>query len=137
MDSLISRHTGLYTDLYELTMGQGYFLSGTADKPAAFDSFFRDMPFKGGYVIFAGLNSLLEALETFAYGEADLDYLRGLGFKGPFLEYLRKFRFQGRVFSVREGEVVFPLEPLMRVEGTLFECQVIETLLLNFLNFES
>ncbi len=137
MDSLISRHAGLYTDLYELTMGQGYFLSGTADKPAAFDYFFRDMPFKGGYVIFAGLNSLLEALETFAYGEDDLEYLRGLGFKGPFLEYLRKFRFHGRVFSVREGEVVFPLEPLMRVEGTLFECQVIETLLLNFLNFES
>lgn len=137
MDSLISRHTGLYTDLYELTMGQGYFLSGTADKPAAFDYFFRDMPFKGGYVIFAGLNSLLEALETFAYGEADLEYLRGLGFKGPFLDYLRKFGFRGRVFSVREGEVVFPLEPLMRVEGTLFECQVIETLLLNFMNFES
>src|SRR5579859_839997 len=137
MSSLIPQHSGLYTDLYELTMGQGYFLSGMAETPAGFDYFFRETPFKGGYVLFAGLNNLLEALEELSFGEDDLKYLKDLGFQAPFLEYLRKFKFKGRLYSVREGEVIFPLEPVVRVEGTLFETQFIETLLLNFLNFES
>jgi len=137
MSSLIPRHAGLYTDFYELTMGQGHFLSGMADQPACFDHFFREVPFQGGYVIFAGLADLLEVLKDLHFEEEDLKYLKGLKFQEPFLEYLRGFRFQGRLHSVREGEVVFPLEPLVRVEGTLFECQLIETLLLNFLNFES
>lgn len=137
MPSLIPEHSGLYTDFYELTMGQGYFLTGKADEPAAFDYFFREMPFKGGYVVFAGLADLLAVLEELSFGEEDLAYLRKLGFQADFLGYLKKFRFQGRLLSVREGEVVFPLEPLVRVEGTLFEAQLIETLLLNFLNFES
>ena len=137
MSSLIPKHSGLYTDLYELTMGQGYVLSGMADKPASFDYFFRDNPFQGGYVVFAGLTNLLDALEDFRFDPEDLKYLKDLGFQGPFLEYLKAFRFKGRVMSVREGEVIFPLEPVVRVEGTLFETQLIETLLLNFLNFES
>ncbi len=137
MSSLIPKHSGLYTDLYELTMGQGYFLTDKAGTPAVFDYFFRETPFQGGYVIFAGLADLLEVLEGFSYGPEDLDFLRKNGFREPFLDFLGKFRFQGRVFSVREGEVVFPLEPVLRVEGTLFETQIIETLLLNFINFES
>jgi len=137
MPSLIPKHSGLYTDYYELAMGQGYFLSGMADKPASFDYFFREIPFKGGYVVFAGLADLLEALEGLAFAEEDLQYLKKLKFQDGFLEYLRKFRFKGSVYSVREGEIIFPLEPVVRVEGTLFEAQLIETLLLNFLNFES
>jgi nicotinate phosphoribosyltransferase len=137
MSSLIPEHAGLYTDLYELNMGQGYFLNGTADRPAVFDYFFREIPFQGGYVIFAGLKDLLEVLEGLSFQEEDLSYLKGLGFQEAFLKYLRDFRFKGRVLSVREGEVIFPLEPAARVEGTLFETQLIETLLLNFLNFES
>jgi nicotinate phosphoribosyltransferase len=137
MSSLIPKHSGLYTDLYELTMGQGYFLTGMADRPACFDYFFREIPFKGGYVIFAGLANLLEVLEELSFSEEDAKYLKGLGFKDAFVEYLKAFRFKGRLLSVREGEVIFPLEPVVRVEGTLFETQLIETLLLNFLNFES
>ncbi len=137
MSSLIPRHLGLYTDFYELTMAQGYVLTGKADAPASFDYFFRENPFKGGYVVFAGLADLLEALEGFTYGEEDLEYLKSQGFQKPFLDYLKNFRFKGRIYSVREGEVVFPLEPVVRVEGTFLETQIIETLLLNFLNFES
>jgi len=129
--------SGLYTDFYELTMAQGYFLSGKKDDTAVFDYFFRVNPFNGGYVIFAGLDNLLEALTGFVYGDEDLDYLRERNFSETFLSFLRDFRFQGSIDSVREGEVVFPLEPLARVEGTIIECQLIETLLLNFLNFES
>ena len=117
MSSLIPHHTGLYTDFYELTMAQGYVLSGKAEAPACFDYFFRENPFKGGYVVFAGLTDLLETLENFAYGEEDLEYLKSLGFQKPFLDYLKNFHFKGRIYSVREGEVVFPLEPVLRVEG--------------------
>jgi nicotinate phosphoribosyltransferase len=138
MSSFIEKHSGLYTDLYELTMVQGYFLSGTHETQASFDYFYRENPFKGGYVIFAGLQNFLEALETFSYSVEDLKFLKSLGyFQAPFLEYLKGFRFKGQVHSVREGEVVFPLEPMARVEGTLLETQLIETLMLNFLNFES
>ena len=129
--------SGLYTDYYELTMAQGYFLSGKKDDPAVFDYFFRANPFDGGYVIFAGLDNLLEALAQFTYDQCELDYLRDQGFSDDFLTYLIPFRFQGTVSSVREGEVVFPLAPLVRVEGNIIECQLIETILLNFLNFES
>jgi nicotinate phosphoribosyltransferase len=137
MSSLLPQHSGLYTDLYELTMAQGYFLTQTQDQPACFDYFFRDNPFHGGYVVFSGLNNLLSTLEEFSFGKEDLDYLGKLGFKAPFLDFLKGFRFKGRIHSVREGEVIFPLEPVLRVEGTLLETQLIETLLLNFINFES
>jgi nicotinate phosphoribosyltransferase len=138
MSSLIPQHSGLYTDLYELTMVQGYFFNGNHETPAGFDYSFRENPFQGGYVIFSGLQDLMEVLEGFSYSDQDLKYLKDLGFfQAPFLEYLRGFRFKGRLYSVREGEVVFPTEPLVRVEGTLLETQLIETLLLNFLNFES
>jgi nicotinate phosphoribosyltransferase len=129
--------SGLYTDYYELTMAQGYFLSGRKDDTAVFDYFFRANPFDGGYVIFAGLDTLLEALTRFVYGEEERAYLRERGFTDAFLFFLQDFRFRGAVRSAREGEVVFPLEPLMRVEGTIIECQLVETLLLNIVNFES
>lgn len=135
--NVLKEHTGLYTDLYELTMAQGYFYAGKKDEPAAFDYFFRDNPFEGGYVIFAGLWDLLETLQNFTFSEKDIDYLRKNGFKEKFLSHLSDFSFMGTITSVPEGEVVFPTEPVLRVEGNIIECQVIETLLLNFLNFES
>ena len=129
--------SGLYTDFYELTMAQGYFLSGKKDDTAVFDYFFRVNPYEGGYVLFAGLDTLLSALDGFVYGDDEIAFLRQKGFKPDFLSFLRDFRFQGRISSVREGEAVFPLAPLVRVEGTIIACQVIETLVLNILNFES
>ncbi len=127
----------LYTDLYQLAMGQAYFLDGTAEQPAVFDYFFRTIPFGGGYVIFAGLDPLLKVLESLRFSPEDLDYLQQIGFRPDYLDYLEKFRFSGDVYSMKEGEVVFPLEPVIRVEGRLFETQLIETLLLNLINYQS
>jgi nicotinate phosphoribosyltransferase len=130
-------HTALYTDYYQLTMAQGYLLAGKAQTNAVFDYFFRENPFGSGYVIFAGLADLLEILETFRFDREEIDYIQSLGFKQEFLQYLRNFQFTGTIFAMREGELVFPLEPIVRVDGNLIECQLVETLLLNLLNFES
>jgi len=129
--------TGLYVDRYELAMALAYWQAGRAEEPACFDYFFRSNPFGNGYTLFAGLESLLDALGEFAFSENDLAYLRGDGFPDGFLDYLRDFRFSGRIHAAREGEVVFPHEPVARVEGGLLETQVIETLTLNALNFQS
>ncbi|HLF20510.1 MAG TPA: nicotinate phosphoribosyltransferase, partial [Bacteroidota bacterium] len=135
--TILEKHTALYTDYYQLAMAQGFFLSGNAQTKATFDYFFRENPFRGGFVIFAGLGDLLELLEKFEFDREDIDYLRKLGFEEQFLQYLGKFRFRGTLSSMREGEVVFPLEPLVRVDGNITEVQIIETILLNILNFES
>ncbi len=127
----------LFTDLYELTMAQGYFLLGRKDESASFDYFFRKIPFGGGFVVFAGLQQLLEILESFRFETDEINYLRRIGFNSDFLEYLSNFKFEGELFSMKEGEIVFPNEPLVRVEGNLIETQIVETLLLNILNFQS
>lgn len=131
------RNMGLYTDFYELRMAQGYFLQGWQPKPVVFDYFYRRNPFQGGYVIFAGLDDLLNELSGFSYDRAALEYLEGQGFNKAFLKYLADFRFRGKIFSVPEGEVVFPNQPLLRAEGDVIGCQLIESMLLNILNFES
>lgn len=128
---------GLYTDLYELTMAQGYFFSGKHLETAAFDYFFRKNPFQGGYTVLAGLETLLSDLQTFSFGDEDLSYLETKGFKKEFLDYLEGFSFSGDIYSVREGEIVFPNEPVLRVEGNLVETQLVESLVLNYLNFQS
>ncbi len=127
----------LYTDLYQLTMGQAYFLKNRHEQPASFDYFFRKNPFKGGYVIFAGLSELLELIESLRFQQDDLDYLHQQGFHADYLEYLRSFSFRGNITGMREGEIVFPVAPLLRVDGGLHEVQLVETLLLNVLNFQS
>ena len=134
---MIKEGLGLYTDLYQLTMGQAYLKDGLSETPACFDYFFRKIPFGGGYVVFAGLGDLLELLAELRFGPEDLDYLRSLGFGAEFIDYLKDFRFEGSILSALEGEMVFPLEPFVRVEGRLIEAQLVETLLLNVLNFES
>jgi nicotinate phosphoribosyltransferase len=135
--NILSNGSGLYTDYYQLTMAQGYFLTGRTESLSCFDYFFRENPFKGGYVIFAGLTDALEMIEDFSFNDEIIEFLRGLHFKEEFLRYLRSFKFHGTITSAREGEIVFPLEPFLRVEGTLIEAQVVETLLLNIINFES
>jgi nicotinate phosphoribosyltransferase len=127
----------LYTDLYQLTMGQAYFQNGKHEVPASFDYFFRKIPYKGGYVILAGLEELLQMIENLEFSLEDIDYLSKNGFHDDFLDYLKAFRFRGNIFGMREGEIVFPFEPILRVEGTLLEGQLVETLLLNILNFQS
>ena len=135
--AILKKHAGLYTDHYELTMAQGYFLNNKKNTPACFDYFFRKNPFKGGYVIFAGLTDLLEVLETLRFDDEDCNYLRSIGFAAEFVEYLKGFEFGADIYAPEEGEVVFPYEPVVRVEGNIIETQIIETILLNMLNFES
>lgn len=135
--SWINQKLGLYTDYYELSMAEGYFYCGKKDEKAVFDYFFRTNPFKGGFAVFAGLQDFLDLLNCFEFSEEDIQYLDSLGFKKEFLDFLRIFKFKGNIYSASEGEVVFPNEPILMVEGTLIECQLIESLLLNILNFET
>ena len=129
--------TGIYTDLYQLTMAQVYFLTGKSQQRAVFDYFYRKIPFSGGYTILAGLNDLLEILRNLEFTSNDVEYLQSIGLNREFAESLRNFRFKGSIFSAKEGEVVFPDAPIIRVEGTVLEAQIIETLLLNIVNFQS
>lgn len=134
---LSSNHWGLYTDFYELTMAQGYFYCGKREDTATFNYFFRTNPFKGGFTVFAGLQDLLKMISEFNFNASDIEYLKAQGFRKEFLEYLAGFRFSGNILSAREGEIMFPNEPVVQVEGNVIECQLIESLLLNILNFES
>lgn len=129
--------SGLLTDLYELTMMQGYFLY-ERNPQVVFDMFFRRQPFHGGFSVFAGLDEVLRRLEELAFSPQDLEYLDGLGlFKKAFLDMLEGFRFRGQLFAMQEGTVIFPNEPLVRVQGSLIETQLVESLLLAILNFQS
>jgi nicotinate phosphoribosyltransferase len=130
-------YTATYTDQYQLTMSQVYFLKGQKDNEAVFDYFFRKLPFDGGYAIFAGLEDLLNAIETIRFDKADLNFLKGQGFHPDFINYLKKFRFNGNIYSSYEGDVIFPVRPVLQVEAKIIEAQLIETLLLNILNFQT
>ncbi|MGE0582053.1 MAG: nicotinate phosphoribosyltransferase [Steroidobacteraceae bacterium] len=129
--------TGTYTDLYQIAMGQALFRGGQAGRRGLFDYFFRKLPFGGGFVVFAGLEEVLAALEAWHFTGDDIDWLAGQGFDADYLEYLRTLRFRGDVRAVQEGEVVFPTEPLLCLEADAIEAQLVETLVLNFLNFQS
>ncbi|WP_225071683.1 nicotinate phosphoribosyltransferase [Desulfuromonas sp. CSMB_57] len=132
------RYSALMTDLYELTMLAGYLEQGMVEKTAVFDLFFRKNPFRGGYAVFAGLETALRYLQQLQFSDADLAYLQSLGdFKPAFLDYLRQFRFRARVTAPPEGTVVFANEPIVTVEGHLAEAQLVETALLNILNFQT
>jgi nicotinate phosphoribosyltransferase len=130
-------YTASYTDKYQLTMSQVYFLKGYKETKAVFDYFFRKLPFKGGYAIFAGLEDFLQALDNLQFDEKDLGFLRELGYHPDFIRYLEKFRFNGNVYSSVEGDLVFPVRPVIQIEANIIEAQIIETLLLNILNFQT
>jgi nicotinate phosphoribosyltransferase len=134
---ILKNETGLYVDLYELTMAQGHYLNGKKDVPAVFEYFFRVIPYGGGFVIFAGLIDLLEMLERYRFDEEDCVYLESIGFRREFITYLSDFRPLLTIYAPHEGEIVFPNEPIVRVEGKIIEAQIVETILLNILNFES
>ncbi len=141
----IYRHgLALLTDLYQLTMAQGYWRLGRAERRAVFHLFFRRSPFNSGYTIAAGLGTLLEALDGLRFEPEELDYLATLKaadgsrlFEAGFLEYLGNLHLSCDIDAIPEGTVVFPQEPLVRVRGPILQCQVLETLLLNILNFQT
>jgi nicotinate phosphoribosyltransferase len=134
---MIGSNLGLYTDLYELTMAQGYYLTGRHNTSVCFDYFFRSNPFGGGYVVFAGLQDLLDSIKNYRFDHSACEYLESIGFDKKFTSYLADFSFQGEILAPREGEVVFPYEPVMIVKGNILEAQLIETILLNIINFQS
>ncbi len=134
----------LNTDLYELTMAQGYWESGLVNGEGCFNVFFRDAPFKGGYGIACGMGQIADLVENFVYDDESIDYLAsvqapggGPMFKPGFLDYLRDFRMRVSVWAVPEGDLVFAREPMVRVQGPTIDCQLIETALLNLVNFQT
>ena len=129
--------SALFTDFYSLTMAQGYWKS-KMNRRVVFEMFFRRQPFDGGFSVFAGLGPLANQLLDHGFSADDLTYLEGLGiFEDGFLEYLKNFRFKGTVWAFDEGTIIFPNEPVIRIEGSLIECQIIEGMLLNTINFQS
>jgi len=132
------------TDLYQLTMAYGYWRSGRAEEEAIFNLFFRTAPFASGYTIAAGLQTALDYIENFAFSDEDCAYLGKLTgsdeeplFDQGFLDYLRSLRLTVDIDAIAEGTVVFPGQPLLRVSGSLLQCQLLETTLLNIINFQT
>ena len=126
----------LLTDLYELTMMQGYFKNPT-DQVVVFDAFYRKNPCDGAYAVMVGLEQVIEYIRDLHFTPDDVDYLRGLQiFDEDFLEYLRGFHFTGDIYAVPEGTVVFPREPLVKVIAPVMEAQLVETALLNIINHQ-
>jgi nicotinate phosphoribosyltransferase len=139
------RHSlGLLTDLYQITMAYGYWHSGSGGREAVFHLFYRNNPFHGGFTIAAGLATALDFLEDFSFAADDLNYLATLQgndgkpmFQQAFLDYLSTLRLSCEVSAVPEGTVMFPHAPLLRVRGPLLQCQLLESALLNIINFQS
>lgn len=126
----------LHTDLYQINMGYAYFKDGVHERKSYFDVYFRKIPFGGGYAVFAGLEKVVEYLNSFEFTDSDIEYLAGLGYEDSYLQYLKQMKFTGSIRSVREGEIVFGNEPLIRVEAPLIQAQIIETAILNIVNYQ-
>jgi len=134
----------LLTDLYQLTMAYGYWKHGLTERESVFHLFFRNNPFQGGYSIACGLQTALEYLENFRFESDDLTYLASLTgsdakplFEDGFIDYLGKLRFTCDIDAIPEGTMVYPHEPLVRVMGPMLQCQLLETPLLNIINFQT
>ncbi len=128
----------LLTDLYELTMMQGYFKHKDENKTVVFDAFFRLNPFGGGYSVMCGVEQLVKYVQELHFSEQDIDYLAGLGiFDKDFLDYLADFKFTGDIYTIPEGSLMFPREPMVKVIAPIMEAQLVETAILNIINHQS
>lgn len=128
----------LHTDLYQINMAETYWRDGIHNKRAIFELFFRKLPFGNGYAVFAGLEKVIQFLQGFRFSEEDIEYLKNeVGYHDDFLDYLQNLRFTGTVRSMREGELVYGNEPIIRVDAPLAEAQLIETALLNIVNYQT
>ena len=128
----------LMTDLYQLTMMQGYFEANMHNKKAVFDMFYRKNPSNNGYAIACGLEQVVDYIKNIKFDKESIDYLKSLNiFKYDFLTYLENFKFTGDIYAIPEGTVVFPGEPLVRVKSSIMEAQFIETTILNIINHQS
>ena len=128
----------LLTDLYELTMMQGYFKHKSANETVIFDLFYRSNPCGNGYSIMAGLEQAIKYIKELHFTKQDIEYLRSLNlFEENFLDYLADFKFTGDIYAIPEGTVIFPREPLIKVIAPIMEAQLVETALLNIINHQS
>lgn len=137
MNNQLDDSLALHTDLYQINMAKAYWEDGIHTKKSVFELYFRKLPFGNGYAIFAGLERVIEFLRTFHFTESDLEYLETLDYPKEFIEYLRTVRFTGTLRAMNEGEVVFGNEALIQVEAPLIEAQLIETILLNIINYQT
>lgn len=132
-DSLV-----LHTDAYQINMIYTYWKQGIDQKPVVFEAYFRKMPFNNGYVIFSGLERIVKILNQLKFTDDDIDYLQSLDlYDTEFLTYLKNWHLTATIRSAYEGEVMFNNEPLLQVEGPLVDAQLLETLLLNIINFQT
>ncbi|MFU8797454.1 MAG: nicotinate phosphoribosyltransferase [Gammaproteobacteria bacterium] len=130
--------SALFTDLYQLTMAYGYWKSGIADHDAVFHMAMRSAPFKGRYAVCAGLATAIEYIQQYKFSDEDTQYLGTLGlFDDAFLDYLKNLKLTVDIDAIEEGRTVFPHEPLIRVKGSLLQCQLLESVLLNIINFQT
>src|SRR5690625_3371857 len=132
-------NSALHTDKYQLNMMYAYWKNNTHNRKVVFEAYFRKNPFKNGYTVFAGLERIVHYINELAFTEDDVRYLATQegNYDPAFLDELRNFKFTGNMYAVQEGEIVFPNEPLIRVEARVFEAQLIETALLNFMNYQT
>ena len=127
----------LHTDAYELSMMQTYWKQGMGNRRAVFEAFFRKMPFSNGYAVYVGLDHIISYIKNLHFTASDIDYLKSTGqFDNDFLEYLRDFRFTGSLRSFEEGDFVFNHEPILQVDAPMIEAQLVETAILNILNYQ-
>ncbi|KOY79489.1 nicotinate phosphoribosyltransferase [Apilactobacillus kunkeei] len=128
----------LHTDAYEINMMQTYFQAGLQNRRAVFEVYFRKMPFENGFAIFAGLEKVINYIKDINFTDDDIEFLRSQNeYTEEFLEYLRNFKFTGSIRSLVEGELVFNNEPMIQVEGNVCECQLVETAILNIVNYQT
>lgn len=129
----------LHTDKYQVNMMYAHWVQGSLNKKAVFEAYFRKLPFGNGYAVFAGLQRIVDYIQHLTFNEEDINYLREQEeqYKEEFLDELRRFKFTGNISAVPEGTLVFANEPLIRVEARIFEAQLIETALLNFMNYQT
>ena len=129
--------TALHTDAYELSMMQTYWKQGQGNRRAVFEAFFRKMPFQNGYAVFAGLDHIIRYIKSLHFTASDIEYLRSTGqFADDFLDYLKDFKFTGSIRSFEEGDLVFNHEPILQVDAPMIEAQLVETALLNIINYQ-
>ena len=127
----------LHNDLYQINMAESYWNDGIHERIAVFDLYFRKMPFNSGYAVFNGLKRVVNFIENFGFTNEDITYLKSIGYEEDFLNYLKDLKFTGNIKSMQEGEICFGNEPLLRVEAPLIQAQLIETILLNIINFQT
>ncbi|WP_462319322.1 beta/alpha barrel domain-containing protein, partial [Marinilabilia sp.] len=147
MDNIQSTYKNsmaLLTDFYEITMAYGFWKNEMHQQKAAFNLFFRSNPFNGGFSIACGLDYVVDFLKHFRFTDSDINYLASLNgngsqplFEKGFLDYLKDMTFECDVDAIPEGTIVFPNEPLIKIKGPLLQCQLIESALLNFINFQT